>query len=79
VRSFYEMYGLDYVALRCFNVYGPRMDIYGAYTEVFIRWMERISSGQSPLVLETEQRRWTSSMSKMWPGPIFWPRRPGDG
>ena len=27
LRSFNEMYGLDYVALRYFNVYGPRMDI----------------------------------------------------
>ncbi len=34
--------GLDYVALRYFNVYGPRMDIHGLYTEVLIRWMERI-------------------------------------
>jgi UDP-glucose 4-epimerase len=45
------MYGLDYVALRYFNVYGPRMDIYGLYTEVLIRWMERIESGQPPLIL----------------------------
>jgi len=51
LRSFYEMYGLDYVALRYFNVYGPRMDIYGAYTEVLIRWMERIAAGQPPLIL----------------------------
>ena len=51
LRSFYEMYGLDYVALRYFNVYGPRMDIYGAYTEVLIRWMERIASGQPLLIL----------------------------
>src|SRR6185295_7615227 len=29
LRSFNEMYGLPYVALRYFNVYGPRMDIYG--------------------------------------------------
>jgi UDP-glucose 4-epimerase len=50
LRSFYEMYGLDYVALRYFNVYGPRMDIYGAYTEVLIRWMERIAAGQPPLI-----------------------------
>ncbi|HIK06629.1 MAG TPA: SDR family NAD(P)-dependent oxidoreductase [Trichormus sp. M33_DOE_039] len=49
-RSFYEMYGLDYVALRYFNVYGPRMDIYGLYTEVLIRWMERIVAGQPPLI-----------------------------
>ncbi len=51
LRSFNDMYGLDYVALRYFNVYGPRMDIYGVYTEVFVRWMERIEAGQPPLIL----------------------------
>jgi UDP-glucose 4-epimerase len=51
LRSFNDMYGLPYVALRYFNVYGPRMDIHGKYTEVLIRWMERISSGQPPLIL----------------------------
>ena len=51
LRSFNDMYGLNYVALRYFNVYGPRMDIYGAYTEVLIRWMERISVGKAPLIL----------------------------
>ena len=50
LRSFNDMYGLDYVALRYFNVYGPRMDTHGAYTEVLIRWMERISNGQHPLI-----------------------------
>ena len=50
LRSFHDMYGLDYVALRYFNVYGPRMDIHGAYTEVLIRWMERIAAGQAPLI-----------------------------
>ena len=50
LRSFYDMYGLDYVALRYFNVYGPRMDIYGVYTEVLIRWMDRIAAGQAPLI-----------------------------
>jgi UDP-glucose 4-epimerase len=50
LRSFNDMYGLNYVALRYFNVYGPRMDLHGAYTEVFIRWMERIEQGQPPLI-----------------------------
>ena len=50
LRSFNEMYGLQYVALRYFNVYGPRMDDHGAYTEVFIRWMERIASGRPPII-----------------------------
>jgi len=50
LRSFNEMYGLPYVALRYFNVYGPRMDTYGAYTEVLIRWMEAIAAGQRPKI-----------------------------
>ncbi|HEU5471773.1 MAG TPA: NAD-dependent epimerase/dehydratase family protein [Actinophytocola sp.] len=51
LRSFHAMTGLDYVALRYFNVYGPRMDAHGKYTEVLIRWMERMAEGQPPLIL----------------------------
>ncbi|HYM53853.1 MAG TPA: SDR family NAD(P)-dependent oxidoreductase [Solirubrobacteraceae bacterium] len=51
LRSFHAMQDLDYVALRYFNVYGPRMDIHGVYTEVLVRWMERIEAGESPLIL----------------------------
>jgi UDP-glucose 4-epimerase len=51
LRSFHAMRGLGYVMLRYFNVYGPRMDIYGLYTEVLIRWMEQIEAGQPPLIL----------------------------
>lgn len=50
LRAFNDMHGLDYVALRYFNVYGPRMDCHGKYTEVLIRWMERIAAGERPLV-----------------------------
>ena len=53
LRSFNDMYGTDYVATRYFNVYGPRMDVHGKYTEVLIRWMERIASGQPPLIFGT--------------------------
>ncbi len=49
-RSFADMYGLQYVALRYFNVYGPRMDIHGKYTEVLIRWLEKIAAGESPMI-----------------------------
>src|SRR5438477_6259968 len=51
LRSYHAMFGLPYVALRYFNVYGPRMDTHGAYTEVLIRWMDRIAAGQHPLIL----------------------------
>lgn len=50
LRSFNDMYGLPYVALRYFNVYGPRMDVYGKYTEVLIRWLERIDAGEAPVI-----------------------------
>src|SRR5258708_5419842 len=47
-RSFNDMHALDYVALRSFNVYGPRMDIHAPYTEVLVRWMERLAHGEPP-------------------------------
>ncbi len=50
LRSFNDMYGLNYVAIRPFNVYGPKMDTHGAYTEVLIRWMDRIDKGQPPVI-----------------------------
>ncbi|HTJ67727.1 MAG TPA: NAD-dependent epimerase/dehydratase family protein [Actinospica sp.] len=50
LRSFHAMNGLDHVTLRYFNVYGPRMDVHGLYTEVLIRWMERIARGEPPLI-----------------------------
>ena len=49
-RSFNEMYGLASVGLRYFNVYGPRMDVTGAYTEVFIRWLDCIEKGMRPQI-----------------------------
>lgn len=50
LRSFRAMRGLDHVVLRYFNVYGPRMDVHGLYTEVLVRWMERIADGLPPLI-----------------------------
>ncbi|HVC76693.1 MAG TPA: NAD-dependent epimerase/dehydratase family protein [Candidatus Micrarchaeaceae archaeon] len=49
-RAYAEMYGLRYIALRPFNVYGPRMDAFGAYTEVMIRWLERLARGEAPVI-----------------------------
>jgi len=49
-RHFYDMDGLPSVGLRYFNVYGPRMDVTGAYTEVFIRWLDCIDRGIAPQI-----------------------------
>jgi len=50
LRAYYTMYGLPYVAFRYFNVYGPRMDLAGVYTEVLIRWLDAIEANQPPLI-----------------------------
>jgi len=56
LRTFNDMYGLDYVAFRYFNVYGDRMDIHGRYTEVLIRWMERLEAGQPAIIFGDGQQ-----------------------
>ena len=50
LRSFNDMYKLPYVALRYFNLYGPRMDMTGVYTEVMIRWLDTMDEGKAPLI-----------------------------
>lgn len=50
LRSYKFMFDLDYVALRYFNVYGPRMDTDGKYTEVMIRWLDCIKNGTQPAI-----------------------------
>ena len=50
LRSYNDMYGLNYVSTRYFNVYGPRMDVHGVYTEVLVRWIERIDAGLPPTI-----------------------------
>jgi UDP-glucose 4-epimerase len=49
-RAYHDMYRLPYVAFRYFNVYGPRMDLDGVYTEVLIRWLDAIEEGRPPRI-----------------------------
>jgi nucleoside-diphosphate-sugar epimerase len=50
LRAYYTTSSLSYAAFRYFNVYGPRMDIVGVYTEVLIRWLDAIESNKPPLI-----------------------------
>ena len=50
LRAFHAMNGLDYTAMRYFNIFGPRMDMEGKYTEVLIRWYYLIKQGKRPLI-----------------------------
>jgi UDP-glucose 4-epimerase len=43
---FHKRYGLAYVALRYFNVYGPRQDIKGAFTQILPKWADAIDRGE---------------------------------
>ncbi|HEU0124442.1 MAG TPA: NAD-dependent epimerase/dehydratase family protein [Bryobacteraceae bacterium] len=50
LRALCETSGLQYLAFRPFNVYGPRMDLTGVYTEVLIRWLDATEAGKPPLI-----------------------------
>lgn len=43
---FHRRYGLACVALRYFNVYGPRQDIKGAFTQILPKWADAIEKGE---------------------------------
>jgi UDP-glucose 4-epimerase len=49
-RAFADLSGLRYAAMRYFNVYGPRMDREGKYTEVLIRWYDLLRRNERPLI-----------------------------
>ena len=49
-RVFAELFGLETVSLRYFNVYGPRQRPDSAYAAVVPLFMEALSTGQAPIV-----------------------------
>ncbi|MDA9409900.1 NAD-dependent epimerase [Bradyrhizobium sp. CCBAU 45384] len=55
LRAYNDMYGLDYVAFRYFNVYGSRMDVHDRYSEMLIGWMEQLEVGMPPVIVESGQ------------------------
>jgi UDP-N-acetylglucosamine 4-epimerase len=49
-KVFYQVYGLETVRLRYFNVFGPRQDPQAAYAAVVPRFLFALHSGQTPTV-----------------------------
>jgi nucleoside-diphosphate-sugar epimerase len=49
-RSFSEVYGLDTVALRYFNVFGPRQDPTSQYAAVVPNFIAALLSGERPVI-----------------------------
>jgi nucleoside-diphosphate-sugar epimerase len=57
-RSFYEVYGLETVALRYFNVFGPRQDPNSEYAAVIPKFIRAFAHGESPVIFgDGEQSR----------------------
>jgi Nucleoside-diphosphate-sugar epimerases len=55
---FTRLYGMDTVALRYFNVYGPRQDPHSDYAAVIPKFFLRLSLGEPPLIFgDGEQTR----------------------
>ncbi len=57
-RVFYQLYGLETVALRYFNVFGPRQDPLSEYAAVIPRFITGLLSGEAPVIYgDGEQTR----------------------
>jgi len=53
-----ELYALDTVALRYFNVFGPRQDPHGEYAAVIPAFIDRVLDGEPPVIYgDGEQTR----------------------
>lgn len=50
MRIFFEVYGLETISLRYFNVFGPRQDPTSMYAAVIPRFITAVLSGTSPTV-----------------------------
>jgi UDP-glucose 4-epimerase len=49
-RVFWELFGLETVALRYFNVYGPRQDPASAYAAVIPKFISTLRAGAAPVI-----------------------------
>ncbi len=47
-RSFHAVYGLETVALRYFNVFGPRQDPHSQYAAVIPNFLTAVLAGERP-------------------------------
>lgn len=57
-KLYYELYGLETVGLRYFNVFGPNQDPYSEYSAVIPKFATRLQRGQSLVVYgDGEQSR----------------------
>jgi UDP-glucose 4-epimerase len=57
-RAFFDVFGLETVAIRYFNVFGPRQDPLSQYSAVIPRFITALQAGRSPVIYgDGEQSR----------------------
>lgn len=49
-RVFYDIYGLETIGLRYFNVFGRRQDPFGAYAAVIPKWVAQLMKHERPVI-----------------------------
>lgn len=58
LKSFYESYGLNYVSLRYFNVFGPKQDINSQYAAVIPKFIYSLINNEQAIIFgDGEQTR----------------------
>ena len=58
MQSYWQVYGLETVCLRYFNVFGPRQDPESAYAGVLAKWARQMLQGERPMIFgDGEQGR----------------------
>jgi nucleoside-diphosphate-sugar epimerase len=78
-RVFYQVYGLETVALRYFNVFGPRQDLESMYAAVIPRFITALLQGEPPTVYgDGEQTRDFTYVGNVVAGNLLAARAPAD-
>lgn len=77
-RIFYELYGLETVGLRYFNVFGPRQNPASQYAAVIPKFITALLKGNSPTVYgDGEQSRDFTFVSDVVKGNLLAAKAPG--
>ena len=78
-KLYSELYGLDTVTLRYFNVYSPCQEASGPYATAIANFMEFIRQGKNPFITgDGEQRRDMSHLEDVVSANIFAMEREGE-
>ena len=57
-RLFYQLYGLETISLRYFNIFGPKQDPNSVYSAVIPKFIDALLHGRSPIIFgDGEQSR----------------------